>query len=171
MSNRTRRLLSGALLPCALLCGLIGTAPARADEASLAAFTLATCRNSIDDLAKVGAMAGEQNWTAEADAGSFGSLWKVTQDGDKIMVGTKVEGDVKMCAVMFPEANVQRNGFFKAISAAEKDMERVGTFTAKGGRMEMFMTKQDDRPALMFQLMTLGNGKVLMASFISAKAN
>jgi hypothetical protein len=70
MSNRTRRLI-GALLPCALLCSLTGTAPARADEASLAAFTLATCRNSIDDLAKVGAMAGEQNWPAEADAGSF----------------------------------------------------------------------------------------------------
>jgi hypothetical protein len=57
--NRTKNLLFG-VTPAALLLPLIASVSATADPLNAAEFAVATCRNAMEDLAKVDAMAKER---------------------------------------------------------------------------------------------------------------
>jgi hypothetical protein len=169
MTNCSRSRLVGALLSSALVCGLIDGAPALADSTALAEFTLATCRPAMDDLAKVDAMARERNWTPDSAPGQFGSVWSVTQDGETFRVATKMERRATLCAVMFSEVKAPRDEFFKTISTAMQ-LELMGTMTLpQGGGMEIFLIKGDGPPTI-FELFTLADGRVIMASIVRKRA-
>jgi hypothetical protein len=180
MPNRTKNLLLSAFLPAALLCPLIASAPALANSATSAAFTLATCRGAMDDLAKVDAIAREKNWeTAPGDFAAaqnnlvkIRSGWKVTQGEDQFLVATglsQVGGNIgggNLCMVMFPGMKVQRGEFFSAMSAA-MELTPMANMALPQGHMEMFEIKSSGPGKQMLQLMTLNDGNVVMTGMVS----
>jgi hypothetical protein len=172
MSTRTKGLLLGVLVPAAVLCGLIGGAPARADSASLAAFTIATCRDAVDNPAKVAALAREGSWTAETNTGQlpgkFDQAWSLEQDGEKVLVMVMSKGAMRFCGVMFRDASVSREDFLQAMSGALKDFQSMGKVSMPEGTMDAYMLMRGNRPPLMFELMALGN-QGMMAAFMSGK--
>jgi hypothetical protein len=154
MSNRTENLLPSAFLPAALLCSLIGGAPAFANSTTSAEFTVATCRDAMDDLAKVDAMAQERNWTtapgdfssAQNNVFKLRSAWTITQGEDRFVVATglsQIGGNIgtgNLCMVMFPGVKVHRDEFFDTMSAA-MELKPMANMTLPQGRMEMFEIK------------------------------
>jgi len=182
MSIVRKQLLAG-VLSGALLWPLIGT-PAFASQRSAAEFTIATCRGAIDDPAKIDAMAEEQHWTSapEALAGAQNNLvklqsaWTVGEGDDKFIVATGLSQNTgsdrtgNVCMVMFPGVKVQRNEFYNVISSV-MDLKPIGTMTFQQGRIEMFETKNEGPAKLMLQLISLNDGKVTMAGFVSVSAS
>jgi hypothetical protein len=183
MSNARKQLLA-RVMSGALLWPLIG-APAFASPRTAAEFTIATCRGAADDPAKVEAMAEEQHWTRapEGLAGAQNNLvkqqsaWTVGEGEDKFIVATGIsqnptgsDGIGNVCMVMFAGVKVQRNEFYNVVSAA-MDLKPIGTMTLQQARIEMFEIKDDGRAKLMLQLMSLNDGKVTMAAFLSVRAS
>jgi hypothetical protein len=180
MSNRSKSLLFGAVLPAALLLPLLAGSPALADAMTSAEFALATCRNAVGDLTKVDAMAQEGNWTAAPEAAAGGqakgfklrSAWNVTKGDDRffVMTGTGevpgTAGDSTVCMVMFPGMQLQRNPFFGVMSAA-LELKPQADVTFPQGHMEMFEIKSDGPAKQILQLMSLNDGNVMMASMVA----
>jgi hypothetical protein len=119
------------MLPCSLVCSLIGGATAFADSKSSAEFTLATCLAAMDDLAKVEVLAKESNWTDRTPANSVAgnkfmkslSMWEVVQGDDKfnLQIWVNQIGNlppINVCAVLFADRNVKREEFLNFISAS-----------------------------------------------------
>jgi hypothetical protein len=177
MSKRTEYLLLSAFLLTALLCSLIGGAPASANSTTSAEFTVATCRDAMDDLAKVDAMAQERNWTnapgdfsgAQNNVFKLRSAWTVTQGEDKFVVATglsQIGGNIgtgNLCMVMFPGVKVHRDEFFKTMSAA-MELKPTANMTLPQGRMEMFEIKSAGPATLIVQMMSLNDGNIMMTS-------
>jgi hypothetical protein len=183
MSNLAKYLLSGVLLPGALLSPLLGATPTLANSKTSAEFTTETCRGAMDDLAKVDATAEEQHWTAvpEGQTGAQNNLIKlrsayvVTRGEDKFMVVTGLSqiggavGTGNVCMVTYPGAKLQRNDFYNVISAT-LDLKPIGNMNLPQGRMEMFEIQSDGPAKLILQMMTLNDGNVMMASIGSLNA-
>jgi hypothetical protein len=120
-----------AMLPCTLVCSLIGGATALADSKSSAEFTLATCLAAMDDLASVEVLAKKNNWTDKTPANSAAggkftkslSMWEVKQGEDKFDLQIWVNQfenlpPLNVCAVLFADKNMKREEFFNFISAS-----------------------------------------------------
>jgi hypothetical protein len=120
-----------AMLPCTLVCSLIGSATALANSQSLAKFTLATCLAAMDDLARVKVLAKENNWTDKTPANSAPggefmkslSMWEVMQGEDTLTLQIWVNQfenipPLNVCGVLFAGKNVKREDFFNFLSAS-----------------------------------------------------
>jgi hypothetical protein len=118
-----------AMLPCTLVCSMIGGATALADSKSSAEFTLATCLPAMDDLARVEVLAKENNWTDKTPANAGGkfikslSMWEVMQGEDKFTLQIWVNqlenfSPLNVCGILFAGMNVKREEFFDFISAS-----------------------------------------------------
>jgi PDZ domain len=167
-----------AMLPCALVCSLIGGSTALADSKSSAEFTLATCLAAMDDLARVEVLAKENNWADKTPANSAAmskflksqSTWEVTQGEDKFIVATGVyqSGENSparnVCTVLFPGKNVNREEFFNLISTSvELTFKSDTRFPQTRG--ELYGIKSDRTDGLGLYITSRSDGTLISAVF------
>ena len=166
-----------AMLPCTLVCTLIGGPPALADSKSSAEFTLTTCRAAMDNLAKLDAIARKNNWTAKNventtalnKFATFRSIWEVMQGEGRFRVviwinhhEEKRPPDTTVCSVDFLGRNVKWEEFFNLISAS---VELMFMFESRfpHKRDEMYEVKSDGITKLVLRITSESDGTVTNA--------
>ena len=164
------------MLPCVLICAQIGAAPALADSKSSAEFMLTTCLAAMDDLAKVEAIAGKNNWTVRTSPISAAmskfvtskSMWEVTEAEDQFYVMTWMShiGENlpprKVCSVMFRGNNVNREEFFNFVSASV-ELTFMSDTRFPQTRSETYGVKSDRTTKLMLGITSRSDGILTMA--------
>jgi hypothetical protein len=165
-----------------LLLSLAGTAPALANATTSAEFTVATCRDAVDDLAKVDAIAREKNWTAAPEAAARAqnnsanvkSAWMVEEGDDNFAVATATNDSgglaQNICMVMFPGVRIPRDPFFHVMSAA-MELKLQAQMTFPQGHVEIFEIKSRGVEKKILQLVVLNDGNIAMANVASMKGS
>jgi hypothetical protein len=180
MPKLSSELLRRSVLSCAALLPLLGASPAFADTNTAAEFTLATCLGAIDDLSKVDEIARAKNWTASPDVAAapqfngfkLKSAWMVKEGDENMIVMTGSHqmggpvGSGNACFIVFPGASAKREAFFDTISKSLM-LKSAANMTFPAGRMDMYEVEGDRPNKLIFQIVSMSDDDVKMASFLT----
>lgn len=158
----------------------ISSVPAHADAKTSVDFMLATCRPAMEDLGKVDVMARENNWTpataeeianVQQNGFKLRSTWHLKLSGEELIVQTGTgDGTSNVCIVMFPDRTLLRNEFYSVMSGASELTPMGNMDFAQAGRMEIFEMKSEGPVKQLFELMSLNDGKVVMAGLLQVPA-
>jgi hypothetical protein len=134
-------------------------------------FLIAACQNSINDLAVVGRLAKEQNWSSLIDPDlveykpvKIHGMWRVNRDGRTYTVTTGVDPKgITSCFVSFSEPRPQRDDFAaSAAKALPLKSEGDGRGHAQGVQFETYRIENSSSAGSMLQIVSM-DGLVLSA--------
>jgi hypothetical protein len=165
----------GVCLFSALILSIACGSLAHADSKSAAEFVLKICSEAMDDFGKVTAAARDNLWVeatlpAMQKYMTSRSAWTVTQGDQKFFVTIWISliGDeaklppLKVCAVNFPDRDVNRDDFFNFASSS-LDLEFAMETKSPQFRTESYELKSYRPKKIQLSITSNNNGTVMMA--------
>ena len=145
------------------------SAAALADPKSAAEFALKTCLPAMDDLAKVEAMARENNWLTLPPNPAVNPKFTVSKsrwraNGFFVSTWIWVNGNSPHCVAVPPSKTITRDEFFNAISASV-ELKLVSDKTLGELRIETYEIRSDGRGKVHFSLASTRDGGVSSVMF------